>query len=82
MDWSQVLVIILSIVLAIFLILAITLVVMLINVTRQIKAVASSAQRTAEHIEKAASGINKTVSPLLILRTIQKLAKKRKAKDE
>ena len=82
MDWSQLLVIILSIVLAIFLILAIVLTVMLINITRQIKSVASSAQRTAEHIEKAASGISKTISPLFILRTIRKFAKKGKTKDE
>lgn len=51
MDWAQILVIILSLFLAIFLLMAIFLVGMLIKVTRQIKNVTESAERTAGHIE-------------------------------
>jgi regulatory protein YycI of two-component signal transduction system YycFG len=78
MDWAQVLVVILSLFLAIFLLLAIVLTVMLIKVTRQIKTVTESAQRTAEHIEKAVGGVGKIVSPALLLRTISKYFKKAK----
>ena len=51
MDWAQILVIILSLLLAIFLLMAIFLVGMLIKVTRQIKRVTESAERTAGRIE-------------------------------
>jgi uncharacterized protein involved in cysteine biosynthesis len=78
MDWAQVLVIILSIFLGIFLILAIALTAMLIKVTRQIKTVTNSAQRTAEHIEKAVSGVSRTISPMFIMRMVTKFMKKSK----
>lgn len=70
MDWAQILVIILGVVLAIFLALAIALVVLLIKVTRQIKSVTASAQRTAEHFEHAVSGVGKVTSPLMIMKAI------------
>jgi uncharacterized protein YoxC len=76
MDWAQVLVIILSIFLAIFLLLAIILVVMLLRVTKQIKAVTSSAQRTAENIETAVSGITKVTSPIFLMGLLTKQFKK------
>lgn len=78
MDWAQILVIILAVVLAIFLILAIALVVLLIKVTQQIKLVTASAQRTAEHFEHAVAGASKVTSPFLLLRAIMKRAKKTK----
>jgi len=78
MDWAQVLVIILSIFLGIFLLLAIALTAMLIKVTKQIKTVTDSAQRTAEHIEKAVSGVSRTISPMLIMRIVAKFMKKTK----
>ncbi|HEY5695326.1 MAG TPA: hypothetical protein VIQ80_00655 [Candidatus Saccharimonadales bacterium] len=81
MDWSQVLVIILSIFLAIFLLLAIVLTAMLIKVTRQIKTVTNSAQRTAEHIEKTVSGFTKFTSPVMFARMIARFMKKSKRKE-
>lgn len=70
MEWAQVLVIILGVVLAIFLLLAIVLVTLLIKVTRQIKAVTASAQRTAEHFEHAVAGVGRVTSPLMIVKAI------------
>lgn len=78
MDWAQILVIILGIVLAIFLTLGVALVVLLIQVTRQIKTVTSSAQRTADKIEAAAAGISKITSPLFLLSMIKKMIKTKK----
>lgn len=75
MDWAQILVIILDIVLAIFLTLGVALVVLLIQVTRQIKTVTSSAQRTADKIELAAAGISKMTSPLFLVSMVAKLLK-------
>jgi len=78
MDWAQVLVIILSIFLAIFLLLAIVLTAMLISVTRQIKTVTDSAQRTAHHVEKAVEGVSRVISPMFLLQTIKKHLRKSK----
>lgn len=56
MDWApQVLVVILSIFLALFLILAIILIALLIKVTKQIKTVTTSAERTVVKLEEAAT---------------------------
>lgn len=70
MDWSQVLVIILSIFLAIFLLLGIILTYLLIRVTKQIKEVTETAQRTAHGFERMVEGVNKVVSPALISKII------------
>jgi hypothetical protein len=78
MDWAQVLVIILSIFLAIFLLLAIILVAMLIKVTRQIKTVTNTAQRTVEHMESAAAGFSKFSSPMFVVGLVKRALKKRK----
>lgn len=78
MDWAQILVIILSIFLAIFLALAITLTVLLIKVTRQIKAVTGSAMKTAEGFEKAVAGLTAITSPVILLKTITGFLKKNK----
>lgn len=78
MEWAQVLVIILSIFLAIFLLLAIVLVAMLIKVTRQIKTVTNSAQRTVEHMESAVAGFSKFSSPMAIFGLVKKIINKRR----
>lgn len=79
MDWSQILVIILGITLAIFLVLAVILVALLIKVTQQIRAVTSSAQRTVERFEETAANASRATSPLLVARTIARFMKKRKS---
>jgi uncharacterized protein YoxC len=66
MDWAQILVIILSVFLAIFLLLGIILAILLIRVTRQIKDVTESAQRTVHGFEHMVNGFNKVTSPAII----------------
>lgn len=77
MDWTFVLVIILSTFLAVFLILGIVLTVLLIRVTMQIKKVTKSAEKTAINIENIVGGVSRFSSPVLlskiILRTVKKV---------
>lgn len=80
MDWAQILVIILSIFLALFLLLAIVLTVILIKLTRQIKSVTGSAQRTAESVEKAVVGFTNVTSPVFLAKMLSKQVKKFKSK--
>jgi len=80
MEWAQILVIILSIFLALFLLLAIILTAMFIKLTRQIKAVTGSAQRTAESVEKAVVGFNTVTSPVYLAKLLAKQIKKYKSK--
>ena len=76
MDWAQVLVIILAILFAVFLLLGIVLVTMLIKITKQIKSVTGSAQRTAENVEHTVAGLSKVSSPLFFVRMASKFFRK------
>lgn len=78
MEWAQVLVIILSVFLVIFLLCGIILAILLIKVTRQIKRVTSSAQRTAESIEHVVGSFSKATAPTMIIKMIMKQFKKSK----
>ncbi|MEP6710139.1 MAG: hypothetical protein ABJA64_00275 [Candidatus Saccharibacteria bacterium] len=80
MDWAQILVIILSIFLALFLLLAIILMLLFIKLTRQIKAVTGSAQRTAESVEKVVTGFSNVTSPVYLAKVLGKQIKKYKSK--
>jgi hypothetical protein len=80
MEWAQVLVIILSIFLGLFLLVGIILTILLIKLTRQINAVTSSAQRTAESVEKAVVGFTTVTSPMFLVKTLSKHLKKFKGK--
>lgn len=66
MEWAQVLVIILSVFLALFLLLSVVLVVLLIKVTRQIKSITTSAERTVSKVEQAASNFTAATSPAVL----------------
>lgn len=77
MDWAQILVIILAIVLAVFLLLGVILAVLLIRVTRQIKSVTNSAQRTVEHIEHAVADVSRVTRPLLLFQSIKGFIKRK-----
>jgi hypothetical protein len=82
MDPAQILVIILAIFLAAFLLLGIILTVLLIKVTRQIKAVTDSARSTAEHIEYAVAKFGKVTSPVFLMQMIARHFKKSKKRKE
>ena len=70
MEWSQILVIVLSIVLIIFLILAAVLVGLLIRITKQIKSITETAERAVNGLESAVSSVNKLASPLAVLKFV------------
>lgn len=70
MDAAQILVIILSIFLAVFLLLGIILTIMLIRVTKQIKDITESAQRTVTGFERMVDGAAKIISPAVIGKAI------------
>ena len=77
MEWAQVLVIVLAVLFALFLLFAIILAVLLIRVTQQIKAAASSAERTVHALEDSMSTMRKSALPLMAARAIVKQAMKR-----
>lgn len=67
MEWAQILVIILAVFLAIFLLLGIVLLVVLIKLSRQIRNMAASAERTVAGFERAAGNISRLASPVTLL---------------
>lgn len=80
MDWAQILVIILASFLALFLLLAVVLVIIMIRVTRQIKSVTSSAERTVQLFEKTISQARGLASLPVIIKIVQKYMRKMKSK--
>lgn len=83
MDLStQILIIILSVTLTVFLVVAIILGIYLIKLSIEIRKVAKSAQSTVDHIESAASGVAKMVSPLFIADILGRFMKKFMNKKE
>jgi len=77
---AEVLVIILSIFLAFFLILGIVLTGYLIALTRQIRNITRSAEKTADSIESVVTGVSKALSPIYMAEMINKLIKNFKKK--
>lgn len=73
---AEILVIILSVTLTVFLIFAIILTVYLINLTRQIRKVTDSAERTVDNIESAVSHAVKVSFPVLFAGMIAKIFNK------
>ena len=73
---AEVLVIILSIALAFFLILGIVLTVYLIVLTKQIRKVTKSAERTVDNLEGVVSGFSKIISPIFIAEMVSGFMKR------
>ncbi len=78
---AEILVIIVSSVLAIFLIVSIILGIYLIKLSAEIRRIAKSAQSTISHIDSAVVGVSRLTSPMfvadLIGRYIKKFTKKK-----
>ncbi len=70
MDWAQILVIILAVLFAVFLVVAIALAVLILSITRQIKAATASAERTIQAIEGSVASFNKVALPLALTKGI------------
>jgi hypothetical protein len=77
-DWAQILVIILSIVLALFLIVGVILGLMLVRLTKQIRMIAAAAERTVEGFERAAHSARLASIPTMIIGRVLKFMKKEK----
>ncbi len=75
---AEILVIILSIFLAIFLILAIILSAYLISLTRQIRRITNSAERTVDNIGSVVSDVSKITTPMFIADMVSKFVNKMK----
>lgn len=70
MTATEILVILLSSFLALFLFIGIVLAVLLIRITRQIKRVTDSAERTATSIEHVVSGAEKIATPAMVAKLV------------
>ncbi|HUC96788.1 MAG TPA: hypothetical protein VMR16_03960 [Candidatus Saccharimonadales bacterium] len=79
---AEILVIILSIVLTIFLLIGIVLIVYLIVLTRQIRKVTKSAERTVEDFGSVISKVSKVVQPIFVAETINSFIKKIKKRKK
>jgi len=87
MDWAQILVITLALLFTVFLIVAIALAVVLLKVTKQIKATATRAERTVHALEESVSTFRKAALPLMVTKGIlsqvmKRSRKKKNARDE
>lgn len=80
MSWEQILVLILGAALAVFLVLAIVLVVLLIKVSRQLKRIADTAQRTVGSVETTVSNLSRATSPVYVTKFITSYLKRMKSK--
>jgi len=69
---AEILVIIVSVVLAIFLLVGIILGVYLIRLTREIKRIARSAQQTVDKVGEAISGAAKLTSPIFFAEMVKR----------
>jgi hypothetical protein len=80
---AEALVIILSVALAFFLVLGIVLMIYLIVLTRQIRRVTNSAEKTVENLGSVVSGVSKVITPMYIAEMVGKFVKKtKKSKKE
>ena len=79
---AEILVIILSIVLTIFLLIGIVLIVYLIVLTRQIRKVTKSAERTVEDFGSVISKVSKVVQQIFVAETINSFIKKIKKRKK
>jgi hypothetical protein len=82
---SEILLIIVSSILAIFLIILIAAVIYVVKILRQVRRIADRAENVAGSMEAAASALGRTATPLAVLKIIGKIMsqanKSRKRKD-
>lgn len=82
---SEVLLIIVSAILAIFLLVLIAAIIYVVKILRQVKRITDRAETVAGSVEAAATAFGRTAGPLAVLKIIAKLVKQsnksRKGKD-
>jgi phosphotransferase system glucose/maltose/N-acetylglucosamine-specific IIC component len=79
---AEILVIIISIFLGFFLLLGIGLTIYLINLTRQIRRVTNSAERTIDSFGSIVSKCSNAISPVIVAEMVAKVIKKFKKDNE
>lgn len=73
---AEILVIIVSSVLAIFLIVSIILAIYLIKLSAEIRRLTKTAQNTVDHIDSAVTGVSRLVSPMFVAELVGRYIKK------
>ena len=73
---AEILVIIVSSVLAIFLIVSIILAIYLIKLSAEIRRLTKTAQSTVDHIDSAVTGVSRLVSPMFVAELVGRYIKK------
>jgi hypothetical protein len=73
---AEVLIIILAVVLSVFLIVGIILIIYLIRLSAEIRRIAESAQKTADHIESVVADVSRFASPIVLGQMISSFFKK------
>lgn len=76
---AGILVIILGLTLAVFLVLAVVLMILLIRVTKQIKSITDSAERTVHNVESAANNMSRFAMPVAAARAVRQVLSKKEA---
>lgn len=79
---AEILVIIVSSVLAVFLIVSIILGIYLIKLTSEIRKITKTAQNTVSHIDNAVVGVSRLASPVYLAEIVNRLVKKYTKKDK
>ena len=79
---AEILVIIVSSVLAVFLIVSIILGIYLIKLTSEIRKITKTAQNTVSHIDNAVVGVSRLASPVYLAEMVNRLVKKYTKKDK
>lgn len=75
---AGVLVVILGVVLAVFLVLAVILMALLIRVTKQIKHITDSAERTVQKMEHAAGNVSRLTTPMAAAKMLRSVLRRKK----
>jgi predicted PurR-regulated permease PerM len=72
--WFEALVVILSVMLALFLLLSIILVIRFIQITRQIKRITDYAEHAVDKAEEVASFFEKTATPVALMKLVANIS--------
>ena len=79
---AGILVIILAVTLAIFLVLAIVLIVLLIRITKQIKNITDSAERTVSNVESATFNVSRFTTPASAFALVKSIINAKRKKEK
>ena len=82
MIWSQVLVVLLSIILGLFLVVGVILIVMVVKVTVEIKSVTRDTKRTIDNIEQSVHEFTRTAKTVALGKSLYQTIKRKSKKNK